>query len=120
MTNNTITRKIQVGNTVIISGRYKLDIPSPQTTDLNFIRTADIILDQHFRAKPTVVASIHHVDTPEHPTQGNSVPFVISNIDVDLTVYVPKTRIMIMATQVDGIKIAYEYWCDYIVLGEVA
>jgi hypothetical protein len=116
---NTITGKIQVGNTVIISGRYKLDIPSPETTDLNYIRTADIILDQHFSAKPTVVVSIHHVDTPEHPTQGNSVPFVVSNIDVDLTVYAPQTRIMIMATQVDVIKIDYEYWCEYVVMGEV-
>lgn len=66
-----------------------MDIPSPETTDLNFIRTADIILDEYFSAKPTVVASIHHVDTPEHHTEGNSVPFVISNIDVDLTVYAP-------------------------------
>jgi hypothetical protein len=119
MLNNTITGRIQIGNTVIISGRYKLDIPSPQTTDLNFIRTADIILDQHFSAKPTVVASIHHVNTPENPTKGNSVPFVIATTDVDLTVYAPKTRIMIMATQVDVIKIAYEYWCEYIVMGEV-
>lgn len=116
---NKITGRIQVGNTVIISGRYKLDIPSPETIDLNYIRTADIILDEHFSAKPTVVASIHHVDTPEHPTQGNSVPFVIANIDVDLTVYAPKTRIMIMATQVDIIKVAYEYWCEYIVMGQV-
>jgi hypothetical protein len=118
---NTITGKIQVGNTVIISGRYKLDIPqNGMPNDLNYIRTADIVLDQHFKAKPTVVASIHHVDTSEHRTQGNSVPFVISNIDVDLTVYAPKTRIMIMATQVEVIRIAYEYWCDYIVMGEIA
>lgn len=120
MTNNTITGKIQVGNTVIISGRYKLDIPQNDVpNDLDYIRTADIILEEHFTAKPTVVASIHHVDTPEHHTQGNSVPFVISNIDVDLAVYAPKTRIMIMATQVDVIKIAYEYWCEYTVMGEI-
>ncbi len=117
---NTITGKITVGNTVMISGRYKLDIPSPENPDNNYMRTADIVLDQHFRAKPTVVASIHHVNTPEHLTEGNSVPFVISNIDVDLTVYAPKTRIMIMATQVDVIRISYEYWCDYIVMGESA
>ena len=116
---NTITGRIQIGNTVMISGRYKMDIPSPETIDLNYIRTADIILDQHFSAKPTVVASIHHVDTPENPTQGNSVPFVIATTDVDLMVYAPQTRIMIMATQVDVIKIAYEYWCEYIVMGEM-
>ena len=116
---NTITGKIQVGNTLIISGRYILDIPSPDNSDNNYMRTADIILDEHFSSKPTVVASIHHVDTPEHRTQGNSVPFVISNIDVDLTVFTPKTRIMIMATQVEVIRTAYEYWCEYIVMGEV-
>jgi hypothetical protein len=105
---NTITGRIQVGNTVMISGRYKLDIPSPENPDNNYMRTADIVIDQHFTAKPTVVASIHHVDTPEHRTEGNSVPFVIATTDVDLTVYAPKTRIMIMATQVDLIRIAYE------------
>ena len=116
---NTITGKIRVGNTVIISGRYKMDIPQNDVpNNLDFIRTCDIVLDEHFRAKPTVVASIHHVDTPEHRTEGNSVPFVIANIDVDLTVYAPQTRIMIMATQVDVIRIGYEYWCDYIVMGE--
>jgi hypothetical protein len=116
---NIITGKITVGNTLIISGRYKLDIPSPDNPDNYYMRTADIVLDEHFSAKPTVVASIHPVDTPEHPTHGNSVPFVISNVDVDLTVYAPKTRIMIMATQVEVIRIAYEYWCEYIVMGEV-
>jgi hypothetical protein len=116
---NIITGRIQVGNTIIISGRYKLDIPSPDNPDNYYMRTADIVLDQHFTAKPTVVVSIHHVDTPEHRTEGNSVPFVISNIDVDLTVYTPKTRIMIMATQVEVHRISYEYWCEYIVMGQI-
>ncbi len=115
---NVITGMITVGTTVVISGRYKLDIPSPENPDLQYIRTADIVLDQQFRSTPTVVVSIHHVDTPEHRTEGNSVPFVVSYIDVDLTVYAPKTRIMIMATQVEVHRSAYEYWCEYIVMGE--
>ncbi|MDZ7897405.1 MAG: hypothetical protein U5N85_05175 [Arcicella sp.] len=49
MANNIITGRILVGDTLMISGRYKLDIPSPETTDLNFIRTADIILVQNLR-----------------------------------------------------------------------
>lgn len=31
---NVITGMITVGTTVVISGRYKLDIPSPQNPDL--------------------------------------------------------------------------------------
>ncbi len=121
MPNNIITGEMRLGNTLIISGRYEMDIPQNDIpNNLDYIRTCDIYLDARFNSTPTVVVTVHHVDTPENRTQGNSVPFAVANVDVDTNWGTAQTRIMIMATQVDIIKIAYKYWCDYIVMGESA
>lgn len=106
---NIITGRIQVGNTVMISGRYKMDTPS----DAHYLRTCDIKLDQQFVSTPTVVATVHHENNA-----GNAVPFLIDTIEIDLD-YSSQTRIMIMANEVNARNIEdYVYWCDYIVMGE--
>lgn len=104
---NTITGRIQVGNTVMISGRYKMDTPSAA----RFLRTCDISLDQQFVNRPTVVATVHHENIA-----GNAVPFLIDTIEITLDT---KTKISIMANEVHARDIKdYVYWCDYIVMGE--
>jgi hypothetical protein len=118
---NTITGEIKVGNTLIISGWYVMDIPQNGVpNDLDYIRTCDIYLDARFTSKPTVVATVHHVDTPEQPTQGNSVPFAIAAVDVDTNWGTDQTRVMIMATELQARRISYKYWCEYMVMGEMA
>jgi hypothetical protein len=107
---NTITGRIQVGNTVMISGRYLMVKPSAA----HFLRTCDIQLEQLFANTPTVVATVHHENIA-----GNAVPFLIDTIEIDLN-YDSKTRINIMANEVHTRDIEeYVYWCDYIVMGEV-
>ena len=108
---NTITGRIQVGNTVIISGRYEMDMPSTAP----HLRTCDILLDQQFVAIPTVTASIHHENIA-----GNAVPFLLDTIEIDLRYGTPpQTRIMIMANEVHARAINdYVYWCEYTVMGE--
>lgn len=111
MLSNTITGKITVGNTVMISGRYKMDTPDAA----HYLRTCDIKLDQQFVGTPTVVATVLHENIA-----GNAVPFLIDSIEIDLN-YNSQTRIMIMANEVNARNIEdYVYWCDYIVMGEVA
>jgi hypothetical protein len=109
---NTITGKIQVGNTLIISGRYKMDIPDAA----HYLRTCDILLDQQFATIPTVTASIHHENIA-----GNAVPFLLDTIEIDLCYgKPPQTRIMIMANEVHAREINdYVYWCEYVVVGQV-
>lgn len=108
-TANTITGRIQVGNTIMISGRYKMDTPSAA----HYLRTCDIYLDQQFANRPTVVASIHHENIA-----GNAVPFLLDTIEIDLH-FSTQTRIMIMANEVNARNIEeYVYWCEYIVMGE--
>jgi hypothetical protein len=106
---NTITGQIRIGNTMIISGRYKMDTPSAAS----HLRTCDIYLDQQFANTPTVVASIHHENIA-----GNAVPFLLDTIELDLR-FGTQTRIMIMANDVHARAIdEYIYWCDYIIMGE--
>lgn len=109
---NIITGRIQVGNNVMISGRYKMDTPSAA----HYLRTCDIYLEQVFTNVPTITATVHHVNTEAHPTKGNTVPFLISNID--LIQSNNQTRIMICSVETTAREIEYEYWCDYIVMGE--
>jgi hypothetical protein len=104
---NTITGRIQVGNTVMISGRYKMDTPSAA----HYLRTCDINLDQHFANQPTVVATVHHDNIA-----GNAVPFLIDTIEITLSA---QTKISIMSNEVHARDIEeYVYWCEYIVMGE--
>ena len=108
---NIITGRIQVGNTLMISGRYKMDKPSAA----HYLRTCDIILDQQFTNVPTVVATVHHENIA-----GNAVPFLIDTIEITLN-YDSKTRISIMSSEVHARDIEeYVYWCDYIVMGKSA
>ena len=86
-----------------------------QTIDL---RTAEILIDQQFKDKPTVVATVHHVDTPANPTKGNTVPFHITTVDIDPDTFKPQTRIMISSVETTARRIDYEYWCEYMVMGE--
>lgn len=105
---NTITGRIQIGNTVMISGRYQMDIPSAA----HYLRTCDITLDQQFVDRPTIIATVHHENIA-----GNAVPFLIDTIEI-----IPgtNTRISIMANEVHAREIEeYVYWCDYIVMGEI-
>lgn len=107
---NSITGRIQIGNTVIISGRYKMDIPNAAT----HLRTCDIYLNKQFASTPTITASIHH-----ESVAGNAVPFLLDTIEIDLR-FGTQTRIMIMANEVTARPIEeYVYWCEYIVMGEV-
>jgi hypothetical protein len=106
---NTITGRIQVGNSVMISGRYKMDTPSAA----HFLRTCDINLEQQFVNRPTVVATVHHENIA-----GNAVPFLIDTIEIDLN-YNAQTRISIMANDVHARDIEeYVYWCEFMVMGE--
>lgn len=106
---NTITGQMRIGNTMIISGRYKMDTPEPAS----HLRTCDIYLNQQFANRPTLVASIHHENIA-----GNAVPFLLDTIEIDLG-FDSQTRIMIMANDVHARAIEeYVYWCDSIVLGE--
>jgi hypothetical protein len=115
---NIITGKIHIGNIVIISGRYKMDIPYPDTLHISYLRTAEILLDQQFKSKPTVVAIVHHVHTEENPTKGNTVPFHIATVDYDPKDFSPQTRIMISSVETTARRTEYEYWCEYMVMGE--
>ena len=114
---NTITGRIALGNTIIISGRYKMDMPFPETDEVSYMRTCDIYLDQLFVGTPTVIATTHHVNTEAHPTQGNTIPFNISNVDI--LVEGSTTRIMIAAVSFDARRINYDYWCEYVVMGQI-
>lgn len=106
---NTITGKIQQGKTLMISGRYKMDIPDAAA----HLRTCDIYLSEQFASTPTVTASIHHENVA-----GNAVPFLLDTIEIDLN-FGTQTRIMIMANEVTARKVKnYVYWCDYIIIGE--
>jgi hypothetical protein len=104
---NTITGRIQIGNTVMISGRYKMDTPSTA----HYLRTCDINLDQQFANTPTVVATVRHDNIA-----GNAVPFLIDTIEITLSA---QTNISIMSNEVHARDIEeYVYWCEYIVMGE--
>ncbi len=116
---NIITGRIQISNTVMISGRYKMDIPFPDTHHISYLRTTEILIDQQFVGMPTVVATVHHIDTPANPTRGNTVPFHIATVDVDATTFAPQTCIRIGSVETNARKIEYEYWCEYMVMGEV-
>ena len=117
---NIITSRRKLGKILTISGRYKMDTPD----GVGYARTIDLWLHEKYKTIPTVVASVHHVNTPEHLTMGNFVPFVVCTTDVEIYPITPEnptyiTRIMVGATNISiGIISEYEYWCEYIIMGE--
>lgn len=113
MDTNILTGEVVNGNYIIISGKYKMDIPG----GLKYLRTTEIWLEREFTKIPTVVATVHHVNTRKFPTQGNAVPFAIFSVEVDFLA--PRTRVMIGASNINGNLSDYEFWCEYMVMGEI-
>lgn len=98
--------KIVSGNTVIISGRAKMAIPSGGA----HVRAVEVFLPERFKGRPTIVATLQSPDST-----GNC--FVIWNIGCnDLG---GQTQIVIHASSMEGRANDFEFWCDYMIMGEL-
>lgn len=95
---------IQVGKSVMIGGRQRMDIPSGGA----HVRSVEIRLDQLFGKRPAIVATIH----------SNSPGNTFAIWSVEYNVLGAQTQIVIHATNTEiGKPLNYEFWCEYMVMG---
>lgn len=74
------------------------------------VRAIEIRLDQLFRDRPAVVATIH----------SNSPGNTFAIWSVEYNVLGSQTQIVIHATNTEvGIPLDFEFWCEYMVMGKM-
>jgi hypothetical protein len=93
--------------TIIISDRVKLEIP-----ELNkHMRAIEIRLPYRFKNRPNIIASISSTDSP------GTIMALYDTTFNDLGV---QSQIVFGANNTNaGQQVDFEYWCDYIVMGEL-
>jgi hypothetical protein len=93
--------------TIIISDRVKLEIPQPN----KHMRAIEIRLPFQFKNRPNIIASISSTDSP-----GN----IMALFDTTYNNLGAQSQIVFGANNTNaGQEVDFEYWCDYIVMGEL-
>jgi hypothetical protein len=93
--------------TIIISDRVKLEIPGAN----RHMRVVEIRLPYVFRDRPNIIASISSTDSP-----GN----MMALYDTTYNNLGGQTQIVFGVNNTnEGQQVDFEYWCDYIVMGEL-
>jgi hypothetical protein len=93
--------------TIIISDRVKLEIPGEN----GHMRAVEVRLPYGFKYRPNIIASISSTDSP-----GN----IMALYDTTYNDFDTQTQIVFGANNTnEAQQVAFEYWIDYIVMGEL-
>jgi hypothetical protein len=93
--------------TIIISDRVKLEIPGAN----KHMRVIEIRLPFGFKDRPNIVASISSTDSPGT---------IMALYDTTYNDFGTQTQIVFGANNTnEAQQVDFEYWCDYIVMGEL-
>ena len=93
--------------TIIISDRVKLEIPGTN----KHMRAIEIRLPYVFKERPNIIASISSTDSPGTTMALLGTSYNDFGTETQITFGTNNTN---EEQQVD-----FEYWCDYIVMGEL-
>ncbi|MBP6618674.1 MAG: hypothetical protein KA188_00385 [Leadbetterella sp.] len=93
--------------TIIVSDRVKLEIPGIN----KHMRVIEIRLPYQFKNRPSIIASISSTDSPGT---------IMALYDTTYNDLGTQSQIVFGANNInEGQQVDFEYWCDYIVMGEL-